>query len=294
LRAGVQPAIAAGEAGWRTAVELELISILQGAAFRASPRSCEFLRFVVEEALAGRADSLKERTIGAAVLGRNPGYDTGADAGVRVRANDVRKRLAAHYERVLPKAGYRIEIAAGSYAPAFVAQTDPAPQDVPKPSPVPPMRLWQLAAPTVFAVFLALIAIRVDADNSDSYTRFWSHVLAHRSAIVVELDRAGGAESISPAMAEAALPFSRIGASLQVPVHLRAASHHPFDPLVCLIRLSTDERPASAAREWEEGGVKVFYLAEGGPALWLVGKNPEAIGRAAQSLSTRTSFPEVQ
>src|SRR5271157_1318798 len=120
LRVGVQQAIAAGEDDLATAVELELISTLQSPSFRGSPRSAAFLRFVVEESVAGRQDLLKERTVGAAVLGKAPGYDTGSDSGVRVRANDVRKRLAAHYESATPKAGIRIELAAGTYAPKFV------------------------------------------------------------------------------------------------------------------------------------------------------------------------------
>src|SRR5271157_5164048 len=154
LRAGLQPAIAAGDDEFAAAAELELISILRSPAFRGSPRSLAFLRFVVEEALAGRRDLLKERTVGAAVLGKTPGYDTGADCGVRVRANDVRKRLAAHYDAESPKAGIRIELPRGSYAPKFVAV---AAQSAPSLA-APPMRLWQLAAPSLFAAFLALVA----------------------------------------------------------------------------------------------------------------------------------------
>src|ERR1700678_22634 len=121
LRAGVQQAIAADGHDSVTAVELELLSLLDSPAFRGSPRSRVFLQFVVEETLAGRQDSLKERTVGIDVLGKRSDYDTGADSGVRVRANDVRKRLAWHYEAVAPRAGVRIELPAGAYAPRFVA-----------------------------------------------------------------------------------------------------------------------------------------------------------------------------
>src|SRR5215468_10503833 len=100
LRSGVQRAIAASADDATLAVELELMSLLEGAAFRGSARSRAFLRFVVEETLSGRQDLLKERTIGAAVLGKPSDYDTGADSAVRVRANEVRKRLAAHYNAV--------------------------------------------------------------------------------------------------------------------------------------------------------------------------------------------------
>src|SRR6516225_6200448 len=113
LRPGVQPAIASTANDQTYAVELELISLLEGPAFRNSARSRAFLQFVVEEALAGRQDLLKERTIGVSVMGKASDYDTGADSTVRVRANEVRKRLAAHYEALAPKAGIRIELPAG-------------------------------------------------------------------------------------------------------------------------------------------------------------------------------------
>ena len=51
-----------------------------------------FLRYLVERALDGRGDQLKERTIGVDVFGRDAAYDTGKDAIVRVSANGVRKR----------------------------------------------------------------------------------------------------------------------------------------------------------------------------------------------------------
>jgi len=294
LRAGVQPAIASGEGDSRTAIELELISVLEGPSFRASSRSRDFLRYVVEEALAGHEDSLKERTIGVAVLGRNLSYDTGADAVVRVRANDVRKRLAAYYERFAPKAGTRIELPLGSYVPRFVsAASQPA---APVAAPVvaaPPMLLWQLATPTIIALFLALIAIRVDVDTSDSFSRFWSKVLANRSQIVVEVDPAPDGVSISPAMAEAALPLSMIASSFQVPIHF-ATARQPLDPRVCVIRLSTTARPPSQASSWNVAGATVFHTSNGDQVLWLFGRDPETLTRAVQSISDRSGFPEIR
>jgi hypothetical protein len=67
--------------------------------------------------LAGGQELQKERTIGVAVMGNPSDYDTGADSTVRVRANEVWKRLAAHYEAATPKRAIRIELPPGSYAP---------------------------------------------------------------------------------------------------------------------------------------------------------------------------------
>ncbi len=53
----------------------------------------QFLEFVVEQAIAGNFDQLKERLIGVEFFNRQPSYDKGEDAIVRVTASDVRKRL---------------------------------------------------------------------------------------------------------------------------------------------------------------------------------------------------------
>jgi hypothetical protein len=278
---------------------MELISVLESASFRASDRSRAFLRFVVEEALAGREASLKERTIGVAVLGRDASYDTGSDAVVRVRANDVRKRLVAHYECCAPKAGVRIELPSGSYIPRFAGNLRPAPQAAAPIAKAPPMLLWQLAAPTLFALFLVLIAIRADVESNDSFSRFWSRVLANRSEIVVEVDPASDGVSISPAMAEAALPLSFIASSFQVPIHIVAAGSqsagpHAAGPQASVLRLSTAEKPASAVSAWNVGGATLFYDPKGKYAFWLFGANPETLALAVRSLADRSVFPEIR
>src|SRR5215472_6694448 len=183
LLPGVQPALA-GSANDRTlATQLELISILEGPAFHASARSRAFLQFVVEEALAGRPELLKERTIGVTVMGKDAGYDTGADSTVRVRANEVRKRLAVHYEAVAPKAGIRIELPAGTYAPKFILVKAPElVEERPRP---PAMAAWQMAAPTLAAIFLSLVAIRGGLDPSDAFSRFWDSAMAGRTDVAI-------------------------------------------------------------------------------------------------------------
>ena len=293
LRAGVQPAIASGEGDSRTAIEMELISVLESASFRASTRSRAFLRFVVEEALAGRETSLKERTIGVAVLGKDASYDTGSDAVVRVRANDVRKRLLAHYECCAPKAGVRIELPSGSYIPRFAGNLAQTPQPAAARAKVPPMLLWQLAAPTLFALFLVLMAIRADVEANDSFSRFWSTALAGRSEIMVEVDPASDGVSISPAMAEIALPLSMIASPFRIPIHIAAAGRQPSDPRACVVRLSMISRPSSETNSWNVAGATLFYVSNGNRVLWLFARDAETLTRAAQSLADRSVFPEI-
>jgi hypothetical protein len=98
-------------------IQQHLREILEGDAFKASPRSGQFLRHIVDHAISGNLDSLKERIIGIEVFGRSPSYDTAGDAIVRVTASDVRKRLLQHYGRPGAASGYRISLPPGSYVP---------------------------------------------------------------------------------------------------------------------------------------------------------------------------------
>jgi len=60
--------------------------------FQTSRRAQEFLRSIVEKALASD-DHLKEPSIGNSVLGCEHDYDTGGDSVVGITANDFLKRL---------------------------------------------------------------------------------------------------------------------------------------------------------------------------------------------------------
>src|SRR5436309_14035767 len=97
----------------------ELHRILAGTSFRSSKRCSEFLSFVVERTLDGRGDDLKERTLGVSLFGRTPAYDTPGDPVVRVKANEVRKRLAQYYDDHGALAHVRIDLPPGSYVPVL-------------------------------------------------------------------------------------------------------------------------------------------------------------------------------
>jgi hypothetical protein len=91
--------------------------IIEGAAFKGSHRSSQFLQYIVDQAIAGHFESLKERVIGVELFGRSPSYDSGEDAIVRVTASDVRKRLLQHYGRYGATSEFRIGLPSGSYIP---------------------------------------------------------------------------------------------------------------------------------------------------------------------------------
>lgn len=93
-----------------------LKEIVEGPAFRGSHRSGQFLRYIVDQSIDGRFESLKERLIGVKLFGRSPSYDTGVDAIVRVTASEVRRRLLQHYGGN-GTSRFRISLLSGSYIP---------------------------------------------------------------------------------------------------------------------------------------------------------------------------------
>src|ERR1700733_10943033 len=98
-------------------LQQHLKEVIEGAAFKASHRSGQFLKYIVDQAIAGHFESLKERVIGIELFGRSPSYDTGEDAIVRVTASDVRKRLLQHYGQYGSASPFRISLPLGSYVP---------------------------------------------------------------------------------------------------------------------------------------------------------------------------------
>jgi hypothetical protein len=103
-----------------TSLQNHLKEIIDGAAFKGSHRSAQFLKYIVEQAIAGRFEALRERAIGIELFSRSPTYDTGEDAIVRVTASEVRKRLLQHYGGSGPGSEFRISLPAGSYIPEIV------------------------------------------------------------------------------------------------------------------------------------------------------------------------------
>jgi hypothetical protein len=107
-------------------IRAELERIAQSRWFRDSSKLQDFLRFAVEESLAGRAGEVKETTVATEVFHRRPDFDPRTDSIVRVQATTLRKKLAAYYESDGAGSLLRIELPRGHYVPVFRAvQAEP-------------------------------------------------------------------------------------------------------------------------------------------------------------------------
>jgi hypothetical protein len=94
--------------------------VLRSAAFLRAEQLRNFLRYVCEMELAGRAAELSEYLIGIEALGRPPGYSTADDSSVRRQAHALRQKLEEVYAGELAGAVVRVDLPKGSYVPRFV------------------------------------------------------------------------------------------------------------------------------------------------------------------------------
>jgi Tol biopolymer transport system component len=100
-------------------VRAQLERILASRAFAAAERHSTFLRFVVEGAIEGRSDEIKESVIAIEALGRKPSFDSKSDPIVRVEAGRLRDRLRAYYQSEGDADRVLIALPKGGYVPEF-------------------------------------------------------------------------------------------------------------------------------------------------------------------------------
>jgi serine/threonine-protein kinase len=105
----------------RTIILEQLAAVLASEAFRGAERSRALLTFLVERALAGEAERLKEYTLGVEALGRGESFDPRTDPIVRAEVSRLRRRLEQYYDKVGSSVPLMIVLPRGSYAPQFKA-----------------------------------------------------------------------------------------------------------------------------------------------------------------------------
>ena len=98
-----------------------LEQVLQSHTFRRSDQLRNFLRYVCEMEIAGRATHINEYLIGVDALGRGAGYSPSEDSSVRSRAYELRQKLQKYYLSECRDPELQIEISKGSYVPRFLA-----------------------------------------------------------------------------------------------------------------------------------------------------------------------------
>jgi hypothetical protein len=181
--------------GDREAIRLQLGRILGSAAFRQSKRYSSMLKYLVEQTLEGRAEELKERTLGAEVFGRLPDYDTSSDHIVRSAGSEIRKRLAQYYQEPGHESEIRVDLHPGSYVPQFrypgnglaepaVAPSRAATQPAPRSR---RLNRWLVLAAVFSAGSAVTLGVTLLAGRSPqtALDRFWAPVTSAPSSVLL-------------------------------------------------------------------------------------------------------------
>ena len=97
----------------------QLARITKSPPLVSSPSLCRFLRYIVEETLAGRESGIKEQVLGLEVFDRGNDFNPRLDPIVRVQARNLRSRMAKYYEGPGKYDPILIELPKGTYVPVF-------------------------------------------------------------------------------------------------------------------------------------------------------------------------------
>ncbi|MGA2169718.1 MAG: hypothetical protein ABSG62_16050 [Terracidiphilus sp.] len=179
-----QDATRSGHAVPEALVREELERVLASREFQASKLCQNFLRYTVEKTLAGQTAQLKERTIGMEVFGKPTSYDPSEDAGVRVRAGEVRKRLRAYYVDPPVDAKIVIELRHGTYVPEF-STLAPEEERAPAISGAPNWRLPLLFAAVVLLLSAVAFYWLRPHPVAEPLRAFWTPVFQSHKPVLV-------------------------------------------------------------------------------------------------------------
>lgn len=184
-----QPALCAAE---KDLIREQLARILANPLFSHSKRFPEFMRYTVNRALQEDTESIKERTIGVEVFGREANYDTSLDPVVRMTAVEVRKRLTQYYQ--LPNHGRepRIEFERGSYVPEFQFPPEEKGPELPQQVVLRPAKQqprfsgsWWLVAACAIAAALLISGLLLGSARKSTLELFWRPIISSNSPVLI-------------------------------------------------------------------------------------------------------------
>ena len=194
----------------RALIRRHLSWVLENPSFSKSRRSQSFLRYIVEEALAGRAENIKERNIGVDVFGKSVDFDPQEESVVRVAAGEVRRRLQDAYEGG-SRDGVRIELPVGCYSPKFnIAKTSTeAPMVTGALAPVTIRRNWPstvinrrwgycFTALLLCASAAGLLALR-NSRSQQPLDKLWANFVGYKQQVLLALPSPSVLEARQPA-----------------------------------------------------------------------------------------------
>lgn len=171
-------------------------SVLCAPAFVSSKRCQQLLSYIVNETIEGRCEEITERSIAYAVFGKGQRFEPSEDSLVRVKAHEVRRRLAEFY-RDNPDAEVRIELPLGGYVPMFrsMAPSEPTHEvnDLPV-APLAPKHLitrrrafWWIGGAAVAAAAISAARYTFNQRTSTPLDRLWEPVADAKTPLIISI-----------------------------------------------------------------------------------------------------------
>ena len=103
----------------------ELEKICRSSEFSSKERSCQLLRYLIDETLNHRGNQLKQYTIARKVFDRNKDFRPDLDPIVRIQVGRLRRSLDIYYLTKGKDDPIRISLVKGSYKPVFLRHSEP-------------------------------------------------------------------------------------------------------------------------------------------------------------------------
>ncbi len=193
----------------------QLERILASSEFVGSNRTRRFLRYVVEETLAGRGHRIKAFSVAVAAFDRDESFDPQNDPIVRIEAARVRRSLERYYLVAGAADSVRIEIPRGTYVPTF-SWVEPTPTekprhdeplhavdshseqtaDVPARLSVARSREWIFALTAILALLIVLVLMLTGVDDEPENAAS-KPTLPHPSVAVLEFNAIVGNQQMA-------------------------------------------------------------------------------------------------
>ena len=178
-----------------TGARQQVERLLSSAAFSKVETVRRLFSYLADQALAGRADTLKEYTIGLEAFGKPPEYDTQQDPSVRICASKLRQKLDEYYRTegaddplliTLPKGSFRVRFEPAR--PVEVTESKPGRFSPDEAGPMP----WRavalvLAIALIAAIGWALYSVRRHDRWSPALEALWAPFLNSTRPIVVSM-----------------------------------------------------------------------------------------------------------
>jgi hypothetical protein len=105
-----------------TDVAAEMQRLMESPDFRATARNRNFLTYVVENELGGRAEETTAMLVAKRIFGRPANFDPNKDPIVRIEAGKLRRDLETYYLKSGAHNPLRISLPKGAYRPVFEYQ----------------------------------------------------------------------------------------------------------------------------------------------------------------------------